>query len=99
MSPLIRNDHSNAELRQFQDTGDLKGAGIHTHAAVKTQQLDARTGVRIRQPYAIDRCRHAMSLRRLASGTDRRPLKIARAAVRCKLSKWPESRPGPVFDR
>ena len=38
----------------------MKGTGVHTHAAVKTQQRNATTGVRIRQSYAVDCRRHAI---------------------------------------
>ena len=38
---LIRNDQANAELRQIQDAGNMKGGGMHTHAAVKTNQWSA----------------------------------------------------------
>jgi hypothetical protein len=47
MSPLIRNDQTNADVREIQDARNMKGAGIHAHAAVKTDQRDAAADIRI----------------------------------------------------
>src|SRR3989442_5612766 len=58
VSPLIRNGQANAELRQIQNAWNMKGASIHAHAPVKTNQGNALADIRVRQAYAIDCSRH-----------------------------------------
>src|SRR5439155_18893311 len=47
VSPLIRNDQANSELREIQDARNVERARIHAHAAVKANQRDAVTDVRV----------------------------------------------------
>jgi hypothetical protein len=54
MSPLIGNDQPNAQLSEIKDARNVKGAGIHAHAAVKTKQRNAVAEIRVRQAYAVD---------------------------------------------
>ena len=68
MSPLIRNDQANAELRQIQNAGNMKGAGIHAHAAVKTNQRNTVAEIRVRQAYAVDNGRHFRAQSNAAGG-------------------------------
>ena len=58
MSSLIRNDQANAQLNEIQDARNMKGAGIHAHAAVKTNQRNAVAEIRVRQAYAVNCSRH-----------------------------------------
>src|SRR5207302_6431970 len=58
VSSLIWNDQANAQPCEIQDARNVKGAGIHAHAAVKTKKRNAVANIRVRETYAVDCRRH-----------------------------------------